>query len=310
MNIFAQQDPPLGFVTLVFLVIGICLVVWAAIIERMVSGASIVPYQPRRRVPWQIWDLLAVVFFYVAGVIFLIQTAQYLFSMEMKEGSVNLAGGQTSTAHPIIQLLRVNNWAAFFVCGTAAVVVAPIAEEFFYRILLQGWLEKTERTWRRRLPTLMRLMPPGALPIFISSIIFAGQHFRKEAPMVNVDLFMLLLACDSIVRILTIIFSIVFLHWRVGATAVDFGWVPKKLIADVRLGLITFAAIAVPIYGCLIAVSHILPKNFAPDPIPIFFFAIALGFLYNRTHRAAPSVALHMALNATSLAMVFLSNLG
>ena len=69
MNIFAQQDPALGFVTLVFLAVGVCLVAWAAIIERLVSGEAVLPYQPRRRVPWQFWDLLAVMVFYVAGVV-------------------------------------------------------------------------------------------------------------------------------------------------------------------------------------------------------------------------------------------------
>ncbi len=310
MHIFAQQDPALGFVTLVFLAIGACLVAWAAIIERLVSGTPVLPYQPRRRVPWRFWDLLAVMIFYIAGVVVLIHLAQYFWPLETNESSGNTALGQTSTAHPIIQLLAVKNWAAFLLCGTAAVVVAPVAEEFFYRILLQGWLENVDRTWRRRLPMLRRWIPLGTMPIFISSIIFAGQHFRKEAPMVNVDLFMLLLACDSIVKILAIIFSIVFLHWRVGATAVDFGWAPKKIFADVRLGLITFAAIAIPIYGSLIIVSQLLPKKFAPDPIPIFFFAIALGLLYNRTHRAMPSIAVHMALNATSLAMVLLWSTG
>ena len=230
MNIFAQQDPPLGFVTLVFFAIGACLVAWAAIAERLVSGKPVLPYQPRRRVPWRFWDLLAVAFFYIAGVVVLIHLAQYFWPLETNESSGNTLSGQTSTAHPIIQLLAVNNWMAFLLCGTAAVVVAPIAEELFFRVLLQGWLEKTERTWRRRLPMLRRWMPPGAMPVFISSIFFAGQHFRKEAPMVNVDLFMLLLACDSIARILTIIFSIVFLHWRAGATAIDFGWEPKTFL--------------------------------------------------------------------------------
>jgi hypothetical protein len=310
MNIFAQQDPPWGFVTLVFLAFGACLVSWAAIIERLVSRAPVLPYQPRRRVPWQFWDLLAVAVFYIAGVTVLLQIVQFISPMDLKTASGVLSAGQTSTAHPIIQLLAVKNWAAFLLCGTAAVVVAPIAEEFFYRILLQGWLEKTDRTWRRRLPALRRCMPPGAMPILISSIFFAGQHFRKEAPMVNTDVFMLLLACDSIARILAIIFGILFLQWRAGATAADFGWSAKKILSDFRLGLITFAALAVPIYGCMIIVPHLLPKSFAPDPVPIFFFAIALGLLYYRTHRAGPSIALHMALNATSMAMAFLSSLG
>jgi hypothetical protein len=123
---------------------------------------------------------------------------------------------------------------------------------------------------------------------------------------VDVDVFTLLLACDGVIKIMSIIFAVLFLRWRVAATAADFGWAPEKILSDVRLGLITFAAIAVPIYGSMIAVSQILPEKFAPDPIPIFLFAVALGLLYNRTHRAVPSIAVHMALNAASLAM-FLS---
>ncbi len=310
MNIFAQQDPALGFVTLVFFAFAACAVAWAAIFERLVSGKPVLPYQPRRRVPWQFWDLLAVLFFYIAGVIIVIHLAQYFFPLESSAPPHKTATGQTSTINPIIQVLAVKNWVALFLCGTTAVLVAPVAEEFFFRVLLQGWMEKVERTWRRRLPMLRRWMPPGAMPIFISSIIFAGQHFRQETPVLNVELLMLLLACDSIVKILAIIFSVVYLHWRVGATAVDFGWAPKIILADVRLGLIAFMAIAVPIFGSLIIALQLLPKEIAPDPIPIFFFAIALGLLYNRTHRAAPSIAVHMALNATSLAMVFLWGTG
>jgi membrane protease YdiL (CAAX protease family) len=293
-----------------FFAIGVCLVAWAAIIERMVLGAPVLPYQPRRRVPWQFWDLLAVVFFYIFAVVAAIYLARYFFPLAINESSNAASLGRNSTAHPIIQLLAVKNWATLFLCGTALVIVAPVAEEFFYRVLLQGWLEKVDRTWRRRLPMLRRWMPPAAMPILISSLIFAGQHFRKEAPEVNVDIFTLLLACDSMVKILSIIFGILFLHWRVGATAADFGWVPEKILADLRMGLITFAAIAVPIYGSMIAVSQLLPKEFAPDPIPIFFFAIALGLLYNRTHRAGPSIAVHMALNASSLVMVLLLSAG
>jgi len=84
----------------------------------------------------------------------------------------------------------------------------------------------------------------------------------------------------------------------------------EKFSCRRAIGLITFAAIAVPIYGCMIAVSQLLPKKVRPGPNPYFFFAIALGLLYYRTHRIAPSVAVHMALNATSLAMVFLGGVG
>ena len=44
--------------------------------------------------------------------------------------------------------------------------------------------------------------------------------------------------------------------------------------------------------------SHLADNLVAPDPVPLFFFALALGYLYQRTHRLAPSVALHVAFNA------------
>jgi membrane protease YdiL (CAAX protease family) len=44
-------------------------------------------------------------------------------------------------------------------------------------------------------------------------------------------------------------------------------------------------------------------------PVPLFFYALALGYLYNRTHRIAPSIVAHLALNSTSMAMLFLAPL-
>ena len=44
--------------------------------------------------------------------------------------------------HPIIELLKEHQqpW-VLAMCAFSAVVVAPLAEEFFFRVLLQGWLE-------------------------------------------------------------------------------------------------------------------------------------------------------------------------
>jgi membrane protease YdiL (CAAX protease family) len=42
-------------------------------------------------------------------------------------------------------------------------------------------------------------------------------------------------------------------------------------------------------------------------PIPLFFYALVLGFVYNRTHRIMPSLVAHFALNSASVAMLFLA---
>ena len=43
-----------------------------------------------------------------------------------------------------------------------------------------------------------------------------------------------------------------------------------------------------------------------PDPIPLFFLALALGYLYQRTHRLWPSLVVHATLNSCSLLMLWL----
>jgi hypothetical protein len=99
---------------------------------------------------------------------------------------------------------------------------------------------------------------------------------------------------------------VAWLRGRVGATAADLGWTPKTASGDVKLGLATFAAIAAPIYAVQITFQYLLPANLAPDPAPLFFFALVLGALYYRTHRLLPLIVLHAALNGTSLLLAWL----
>jgi membrane protease YdiL (CAAX protease family) len=47
-----------------------------------------------------------------------------------------------------------------------------------------------------------------------------------------------------------------------------------------------------------------------PDPIPLFFFALVLGYLYQRTRRILPCVVVHFLLNSCSLAALWLDIYG
>jgi membrane protease YdiL (CAAX protease family) len=46
----------------------------------------------------------------------------------------------------------------------------------------------------------------------------------------------------------------------------------------------------------------------APDPVPLFFFALVLGTIYYRTHRILPTIVTHAAFNATTLLVLWVAS--
>ncbi len=270
-------------------------------------GQSPLAYQPRRPVPWRFLDLLAVVAFFLAAQALLLFSLDAVFGWGILHNIVNPEAGLSNTEHAVIRLLPKGDLWVLLLCVLSAVVVTPIAEEFFFRVLLQGWLEAAFRRWRRKTSAWRRLVPIMAGPILLSSLLFAGMHFRRStASQFDTLSMVILIAVGEAGKLLAVLFAIPLLRWRVGATAVDFGWVPRRLGGDLVLGLATFAVVAVPIYAIQGLTPRLLPTDIAPDPVPLFFFALVLGFLYYRTHRITPLVVVHAALNATSLALTWL----
>lgn len=102
--------------------------------------------------------------------------------------------------HPLIKLLQERPDPVFLgVSAFAAVIVAPIAEEYFFRVLLQGWLHKLHRSGGA-IASWIRILPPsnsrtlvgpsetpdtqpssdpasvGTWPVFASAALFAVLH--------------------------------------------------------------------------------------------------------------------------------------
>ena len=93
--------------------------------------------------------------------------------------------------HPLIKLIKENR-NLLSVVTVLAVIVAPLFEEFLFRVVLQGWLEKAEQTLRRKAPGMLQL-PRGVWPILLSSIVFAAAHFNHGADPLPLFLFSLVL---------------------------------------------------------------------------------------------------------------------
>lgn len=287
-----------------------CLAVSVLAVVRWRQGLPVLPYQPRPPVPWAglhlVLALVVAAAVYVTGVAAAASLAERLLPPELTQPPTIQNVDESSAAHMVARLLGTRDFRVFWVCGLSVVVVAPIVEEFFFRVLLQGWLEAGQRRLRPQMPTLGRLVPGALGPILLTAFLFAGSHFRVEAPMMSPSFLTLILAADAAAKLLAMTFAVVLLRAGFGAMPADLGWVQKKFLTDIGLGLLAFAAVAAPIYALQFALAAQLPNYLAPDPFVLFPFALVLGTLYYRTHRIVPAIVLHMSLNATSLAIAWL----
>jgi membrane protease YdiL (CAAX protease family) len=77
--------------------------------------------------------------------------------------------------HPLIKLTQDSSNVPVLLMATfVAVIVAPLFEEFVFRVVLQGWLETQQLKQRER----RGLEPgtPGWTPTVVVSLLFAGLH--------------------------------------------------------------------------------------------------------------------------------------
>ncbi len=335
----------------IVLLLGIwaCGLVWSVVVVRLVRGAPVVRYEPRRPVPWFGIDLFAVALLAIAVPVLTAAAGRKCFGIEDGVPAA-VDEGAPDTGHPIGRLLMGDQggW-VFALCALAAVVVAPLVEEFLFRLVFQGWLEAVERGRRPRtsgrratavppgppaepvdpanpyvspagevaaeaprgfahaVRTRRRVLPIGVLPIFISSLLFAALHFRPSEPAQPLEQLVFLLVMWQVSSLLVFILAAGLLRFRSGATLKDFGIVPGKLLPDVRLGLVAYVAVCPPVYLLMFLVKSVAPETWVVDPFPLFFFAIALGFLYFRTHRIVPSIVTHAAFNGTTVFLAWLA---
>ena len=285
--------------------------VWASAVVGVLAwlryrrGLAVLPYQPRRPVPWGPVDLLVVIAVYVLAMGAAVALADAILDPQIVRSLEIQNVDQADTKHAVARLLEGGTVWMLLLCGISAVVVAPIVEEFLFRVLLQGWLEAACERLRPKMPTLSRLAPGAVGPILLTSLLFAMMHFRVATPQRHPQFLIYLMIAGAAVSLLTMAIALGLLRVHVAASAADLGWQPKKFFADVRLGLWSFVAVVGPIYVIQIVLLLALPKSVAPDPIPLFFLALVLGILYRRTHRIVPAIVLHMLLNAASLKMAW-----
>jgi membrane protease YdiL (CAAX protease family) len=303
-------DVVLALLTL--LGVAACVATWAIVAVRWRRRLPVLPYQPRRSVPWRLGDVLLVVLLYLLGPSLLWLASQYWLGAPPPSPPAQLAEEprqakqpQRDKKHPAERvLMESRNTRAIVTCALLVVVIAPIAEEILFRLILQGWLEMLERRLCRRMGRLRRLAA-GVVPVGLTSLMFAALHSRAAAPR-DVSELAFAITIQAVACPVTISLALCWLRFAVGATAADFGLAPARPAGDVRLGLAAFLAVTAPVLALNVAAQTLLP-DLVVDPIPLFVLAVVLGTIYYRTHRILPCIVLHMAFNALGVAGAFLS---
>jgi membrane protease YdiL (CAAX protease family) len=314
MFLFALQSNTAILIAIFSIMVLGFLLSWGFLIYRRYEGKSFLPrYEPRRPVPWNGWDLLLIFLLYWL-LLFVFHSS---VAFAEKAGKPKAVGQQEAvlpsaaiktpldktTVHPLAQLLKDKSPAIFVLCFAVGVVIVPIFEEVFFRLFFTGWLLAAERPWRQKWRDFYG--PRGVLPIHISALIFAMLHYRTESPEVKEVNIIVSMSLQAAASLLTLAFAVGWMVFQRGATARDLGWDGRKWPADLVAGSVAFFSTAVPIYALQIALGQFLPKEIAPDPIVLYFFAIFLGALYFRTSRILPSIVMHMLLNACSLGLAW-----
>jgi membrane protease YdiL (CAAX protease family) len=327
----AQQEipgPAAAAILAVFVFLALaCLGVGLAAAVRFRRGMPVVPYEHRRPVPWGAGEVTLILLLYLFLPALVLGPSAALLGIPFPlrapaeaehgaqagaETAVETDAGQADEEEPhlIARLIFETDEPWFLILAlVSAALVAPVVEEFLFRVVLQGWLESAERRIRRRVAAARTLLP-GVAPVAASSIFFAALHAGRPAVGLSVEQIAFLLGIRSAVNVAVLGVGLVLLRVGSRATWADLGLVREKLPGDTALGLAAWLGVTAPVYLLLVLAKAVLPPGAVADPIALLPLALLFGWLYYRTHRAAPVVVLHVAFNATAIALALLGRAG
>ncbi|MBL8829768.1 MAG: CPBP family intramembrane metalloprotease [Planctomycetaceae bacterium] len=260
---------------------------WPVVIRRWRSGQELVPYEPRPAVPWGGVEVLLIIVCY-----FVIQAAIVSWFVTDHEQLLHLLWGVTTsnlvTAVAVLLItavrgagiadlgLSLDQWQSDIKLGAVGfALVAPLV--YAIQAVLTQWFEGKHPV----VELLQTMRDPTAL-------VGVGLSVVVVAPVVEELLFRVVLQ-GWFEKVLSA-------SWQeVAATRAEVDGVVLAEIAEPRGS----KRLPIVISAVIFAAMHWRADS--ADPVPLFFLALVLGYLYQQTHRIWPSIVLHALLNGTSL---------
>jgi len=287
---------------------------WWLAYSRLQRALPILQYRRRLSPPWAVVDLLVAFLLLALGAV----AASYLVAWIYGQ-AVDLPASE----RPPVQL------ATLIFANGVAVLTATFAAVIFVRL-------RTGCSWqdlgldRRRLWADVKLGLLGfamIVPPVYALQGFLAQFFEASHPLINVlkaadtDSQNVFLAAVSFAAVVVapvceeIQFRLLLqgLFERLAAkreswSEVLFGKAetqPGSAVAENASHARTVSTR--PAYAAIAGSALIFAAmhySHGPAPVPLFFFALGLGYLYHQTHRILPSIIVHMLLNACTMLML------
>ncbi|MCA9231960.1 MAG: CPBP family intramembrane metalloprotease [Planctomycetales bacterium] len=181
--------------------------------------------------------------------------------------------------HQLVEQMQQHRSPQMLLVGfVVAVIAAPLFEEFAFRLLLQGWLERCED----------------------QLIGYRDSQSRQQlADLLDFDELDEQLPRGPVIS---------YTNLPVNGVAPTVGERPEQADTppESRRGMISglpHGWTPVLISGTAFGLAHLAHGVSA---VPLILFGIVLGYLYQRTHRLAPSIAAHMLFNAFTMLLLWL----
>ena len=248
---------------------------------------------------------------------------------------------QVAKQHPLARLLIRSRATPYF--GIVVVLffltvvgLAPLAEEFVFRAVLQGTTQQIlgvdtpipdpsapvvsissaelspdetsqfhelDKTARRDLR--VRVFIAILLPALLFAILHAGVPDDPKNPTPLAELFRSLV-CDGLANLATFVVGLAILVGCAGIKFSDLGLPSAASLRETGRFLKSWSVgVLLLLLGAPIILGiNVIAERLFPDvivaPIPIFVFALYLGFVYYRSRKFATILGMHMALNLVS----------
>lgn len=192
--------------------------------------------------------------------------------------------------HPLIDMVQGGGTTALLLAAVSAILVAPLCEEWLFRVMFQGWLQKLELL----LASVPRAAGGASQSAAGPPLTPLSDDAATQAPVASPDLPPSLPAAGE---------GQENPHSPPSAqpttsAEAKAGLPPARGLLGLPLGTLPILMSA--------AVFSLLHSGQGPAPIPLFVFALCLGYLYRQTHRLMPSLVVHLCLNSLSMLMLCL----